>query len=104
MRDITDKLLAIDDTVVYLKGKNSNASLAIGKIKKFYRNRYGEEESMKFLEEDATSTYLEEIENSGNSEEDIDFELDDYSARLSSCNDEYVWTWQIIAKNNLRNS
>ena len=44
MRDITDKLLAIDDTVVYLKGKNSNASLAIGKIKKFYRNRYGEQE------------------------------------------------------------
>ena len=37
-------------------------------------------------------------------EENIDFELDDYSARLSSCNDEYVWTWQIIAKNNLRNS
>ena len=50
-------------------------------------------------QEDATSTYLEEIENSGNSEEDIDFELDDYSARLSSCNDEYVWTWEIIEKN-----
>lgn len=63
-----------------------------------------EEEAMKFLEEDATSTYLEEIENSGNSEEDIDFELDDYSARLSSCNDEYVWTWKIIEKNDLRNS
>ena len=63
-----------------------------------------EEEAMKFLEEDATSTYLEEIENSGNSEEDIDFELDDYSARLSSCNDEYVWTWEIIEKNDLRNS
>lgn len=63
-----------------------------------------EEEAMKFLKEDVTSTYLEEIENSGNSEEDIDFELDDYSARLSSCNDEYVWTWEIIEKNDLRNS
>ena len=41
MKDINNNLLKINDTVVYLKGKNSNATLAIGKIKKFYKDKYG---------------------------------------------------------------
>ena len=41
MKDINNNLLKINDTVVYLKGKNSNAILAIGKIKKFYKDKYG---------------------------------------------------------------
>ena len=41
MNDINNNLLKINDTVVYLKGKNSNAILAIGKIKKFYKDKYG---------------------------------------------------------------
>lgn len=40
MKDINNNLLKINDTVVYLKGKNSNATLAIGKIKKFYKDKY----------------------------------------------------------------
>ena len=41
MKDINNNLLKINDTVVYLKGKNSSATLAIGKIKKFYKDKYG---------------------------------------------------------------
>lgn len=44
MKDINNNLLKINDTVVYLKGKNSNATLAIGKIKKFYKDKYGNDQ------------------------------------------------------------
>ena len=44
MKDINNNLLKINDTVVYLKGKNSNATLAIGKINKFYKDKYGNDQ------------------------------------------------------------
>ena len=51
-----------------------------------------------FLVKDAKNTYSEEYDNS--SEEDRKFiELticDAGIARLSSCKEEYIWTWEIV--------
>lgn len=44
MTDCKGKELSIGDEVVFICGKNSFASLDIGNITKFYKNRYGEDE------------------------------------------------------------
>ena len=43
MKDINGVELNIGDKVVYLRGKNSDASLATGEITKFYKGYYGDE-------------------------------------------------------------
>lgn len=44
MTDCKGKELNIGDKVVFIRGKNSLASLDIGNITKFYKNHYGEDE------------------------------------------------------------
>lgn len=44
MTDCKGKELNIGDEVVFIRGKNSFASLDTGNITKFYKNRYGEDE------------------------------------------------------------
>lgn len=44
MVDCKGKELHIGDEVVYIKGKNSLSELETGRITKFYKNRYGEDE------------------------------------------------------------
>ena len=43
MKDCNGIVLQIGDTVVYVKGKNKDASLATGKVTKFYKGYYTEE-------------------------------------------------------------
>lgn len=44
MKDINGITLNIGDTVVFVKGKNNDASLATGKITKFYKGHFNDEE------------------------------------------------------------
>lgn len=44
MKDIKGNILSIGDEVVYVHGKNSDASLQTGKITKFYKGRFNDEE------------------------------------------------------------
>lgn len=44
MKDINGKELKIGDRVVYIAGKTKDAELAIGEIKKFYKDRWGADE------------------------------------------------------------
>lgn len=44
MTDCKGKELQIDDEVVYVHGKNSDARLATGKVTKIYPGRYKNEE------------------------------------------------------------
>lgn len=44
MKDCKGTELSIGDEVVFIKGKNSMASLDTGKITKFYKNHYNEDE------------------------------------------------------------
>lgn len=44
MKDINGNLLQIGDRVAYVRGKNSDASLATGIITKFYKGRCNAEE------------------------------------------------------------
>lgn len=44
MTDCKGRELKIGDEVVFIRGKNSFASLDTGKITKFYKNRYNEDE------------------------------------------------------------
>ena len=44
MKDINGKELHIGDRVVYVAGKNKNAGLAVGEIKKFYKGYFGDDE------------------------------------------------------------
>ena len=44
MRDCKGKELSVGDRVVFIRGKNSSASLDTGNITKFYKNCYGEDE------------------------------------------------------------
>lgn len=53
------------------------------------------ESAKSFLKEDAQNTYEEEVENGGNDDVDIDI-WEDY-ASLTSCEDEYEWTWHIVS-------
>jgi hypothetical protein len=51
-----------------------------------------------FLEKDAQNTYDEELNSALESEKDqIELTIDDDTAYLSSHNDEYLWTWEIIS-------
>ena len=43
MKDCKGRELQVGDTVVYVKGKNTTASLATGKVTKFYKGYYAEE-------------------------------------------------------------
>lgn len=51
------------------------------------------EEANKFLEEDAKNTYEEEVENGG---ENVQLDVSDGSALLTSSNGDFEWTWEII--------
>lgn len=44
MKDCKGKELNIGDEVVFIHRKNSKAGLDTGKITKFYKNHYGEDE------------------------------------------------------------
>ena len=44
MTDCKGNELNVGDEVVYIYGKNSYAGLETGKITKFYKNRFGEDE------------------------------------------------------------
>lgn len=44
MVDCKGKELQVGDEVVYIKGKNVLSKLETGRITKFYKNRYGEDE------------------------------------------------------------
>ena len=44
MTDCKGKELNVGDEVVFIRGKNSFASLDTGNITKFYKSRYGEDE------------------------------------------------------------
>lgn len=44
LKDCNGHELKIGDEVVYVRGKNSGAFLDTGKITKFYKDRYGEDE------------------------------------------------------------
>lgn len=44
MTDCKGKELQIGDEVVYVHGKNSDACLKTGKVTKFYKNRYNQDE------------------------------------------------------------
>ena len=44
MKDCKGNELNIGDEVVYIRGKNSTASLETGKITKFYKSQFNEDE------------------------------------------------------------
>lgn len=44
MKDCKGNELQIGDEVVFIRGKNQSAKLDTGKITKFYKNRYNENE------------------------------------------------------------
>lgn len=44
LKDCKNNELNIGDEVVYIRGKNSGASLDVGKITKFYKGYFGEDE------------------------------------------------------------
>ena len=54
-----------------------------------------EEEAYKFMEKDSEEVHHEEVNNN-----DIEAIIEDYgdSAKVSSCNDEYIWIWDITQK------
>ena len=56
------------------------------------------ESANEFLKKDAENTCMEEMDNSSDDEKDkIDLTIDDDgTAKLSSCDGEYEWTWEII--------
>lgn len=44
MKDVFGNDLKIGDDVVFICGKNSLAEISRGKVTKFYKNRFGEDE------------------------------------------------------------
>ena len=55
-------------------------------------------DAFEFLKKDAKSVYNEETDNGYNA--DIaNLEIDDGTAVVTSCNEEYIWTWEIISIN-----
>jgi len=55
-------------------------------------------DAFEFIKKDANSVYNEENDN-GNSENFATIEIDDGTAVVTSCNEEYIWTWEIISIN-----
>lgn len=53
-------------------------------------------DAFEFLKKDANSVYNEENDN-GNNNAFATIEIDDGTAVVSSCNEEYIWTWEIIS-------
>ena len=56
-----------------------------------------ETEAVKFLVDDATNTYNEEVANSGNNPNEIELDIDE-DAETAILNDypaECIWTWEI---------
>ena len=51
-------------------------------------------DAMGFLKDDALNTYNEELSESG--ADDVDILIDNYYASVSSCDNRYQWTWEII--------
>ena len=55
-----------------------------------------EDDAYAFLEKDAQNTYEEEVENSGNSADDIILDIEDGRAKLSDIPADCCWTWEVI--------
>lgn len=51
-------------------------------------------DAVEFLKDDAQNTYDEEVSGSG--ADDVGIWIGDYSASVSSCDNGYKWTWEII--------
>lgn len=55
-----------------------------------------EDDAYAFLEKDAQNTYEEEVENSGNTADDIILDIEDGCAKLSDIPADCCWTWEVI--------
>lgn len=55
-----------------------------------------ENEAYDFLDKDAENTYNEEVENSGNSADGIELDIDGDTAKLTDYDAGCTWTWHVL--------